>query len=444
VLVNLSRDTRREHRVLYAAGLGLIALITGLLALSVAIYQKVFEPAVMVTIEADRAGMQLVQFSDVRLNGVLVGQVREVDQEGDLAKIRVALQPEAAESIPADLRVAILPTTLFGQKYIDLVLPETSAAPAIADGDVVPPARVQTSVELDRVLGRLFPLLRAVRPADLNSTLNALATALADRGAQIGRNIEELDTYLTGFNVALPELRQDIELLGEVAGVYGRATPDFVRLLGNLSVTADTVTDQRRELSGFFTEMTGLSQSGKRFFDDNGSALIRLGQVSRPVLQLLETYAPEYPCLLQGLQKYDNEIAAAYAGKGIEISLEVGTQQFDNYGPDDRPVNGEWAQGRGPWCLGLPNPPIPASPPPLRDGSDADEVNPTVLPPLPGLLGREQQTSYGASSGYAGTGAEQHVIAALLAGRSGQAADSIPGFASLLYGPVVRGTDVRA
>ena len=30
----------------------------------------------MVTVKADRAGLQLARFGDVRLNGVLVGQVR--------------------------------------------------------------------------------------------------------------------------------------------------------------------------------------------------------------------------------------------------------------------------------------------------------------------------------------------------------------------------------
>ncbi len=51
---------------------------------------------------------------------------------------------------------------------------------------MIPADRVDTNVELSQILADLFPLLRAVRPADLNATLNALATALEGRGEQIG------------------------------------------------------------------------------------------------------------------------------------------------------------------------------------------------------------------------------------------------------------------
>ena len=47
------------------------------------------------------------------------------------------------------------------------------------------------------MLADLFPLLRAVRPADLDATLYALATALNGRGDQLGQSFDKLDTYLT-------------------------------------------------------------------------------------------------------------------------------------------------------------------------------------------------------------------------------------------------------
>ena len=93
----------------------------------------------------------------------------------------------AADAVPSDVEASILPTTLFGQKYISLSGPRRPSQQPIAEGDVVPSERVTTAVELNRVLDQLFPLLRAIRPADLNATLNALATALGGRGEEIGR-----------------------------------------------------------------------------------------------------------------------------------------------------------------------------------------------------------------------------------------------------------------
>ena len=127
MLVNIYHDTRAEHRRLLFYGVVFVAVIASLIGTSIAIYQKAFQPVTMVTIKADRAGLQLSQFGDVRVHGVLVGQVRAVEQDGEEASIRVGLIPEAADDIPGNVEVEILPTTLFGQKYISLVEPASGA-----------------------------------------------------------------------------------------------------------------------------------------------------------------------------------------------------------------------------------------------------------------------------------------------------------------------------
>ncbi len=192
MLVNIHHGNRREHAKLLVSGVVFITVMALLVALSIAIYNKAFTTVTMVTIKADRAGLQLAKFGDVRRNGVLVGQVRKVSQDGEEASIQVALTPSAAEEIPANVEVQILPTTLFGQKFVVLRDARRPADDPLRDGDVIPSERVETNVELSRILAELFPLLRAVRPADLNATLNALATALEGRGEQLGETLDKL------------------------------------------------------------------------------------------------------------------------------------------------------------------------------------------------------------------------------------------------------------
>ena len=91
MLVNVHHDSPAEHRRLLVAGVAFLTVIALLLWLSIAIYQKAFADVTMVTIKADRAGLQLAKFGDVRVNGALVGAVREVNQDGDEASIEVAL-----------------------------------------------------------------------------------------------------------------------------------------------------------------------------------------------------------------------------------------------------------------------------------------------------------------------------------------------------------------
>ncbi|GAB3196697.1 MCE family protein [Nocardioides hungaricus] len=429
MLVNVYHDSPREHRRLLVAGVAFLTVIALLIWLSVAIYNKTFERVTRVRIEADRAGLQLAKFGDVRLNGALVGQVRGVGQQGDTALIDVALEPDEAEQIPDNVRVEILPTTLFGQKFVSLVLPDDPSGTPIADGAVIPPDRVETNVELSRILANLFPLLRAVRPADLNATLNALATALGGRGEALGRTLDQLDGYLGQIADDLPTLRQDLVKLADVADTYDLAAPDLLAVLRNVTTTSQTIVDNRQQLGVFFSDLQGLADTSTEVLATNETNLIRVGEVTAPVLRLLAVYSPEFPCLLKGAARYAPRLARTFEGNQVKQYLELGTPQYSAYDEDDRPTYGE--VGRGPWCLGLPNPPVPAKPVALDQGSDIDENPPTS--PLPDYLGLNRP-----GADYSGTEGEQQIVNAILAAQTGESADSYGSLGALMFGPLVR------
>ncbi len=442
MLVNIYHDTRAEHRRLQVYGLVFLAIIAVLIGTSIAIYRKAFQPVTMIELHAGRAGLQLAQFGDVRVHGVLVGQVRSIGMDGKQAVIELGLQPDAARHIPANVSAAILPTTLFGQKYVSLLDPAHPSSRPLTNGEVIPASRVHTNVELSRILAQLFPLLRAVRPADLNATLNALATALAGRGEQIGQSMDRLDSYLSAIRGHLPTMRKDLVALADVAHTYDLAAPDLLRMLSNVTVTSRTVVAQQAQLGAFFGDVAGLSSTGSNVLEQNADNLIELGRLSRPTLALLDTYSPEYPCLFKGLARYDGRLGQIFKGNTIRQFLEFGATQKRSYDAKDKPVYGE--HGHGPWCLGLPYPPVPIGPTPLKDGSDEDS-NPSRSQ-VPGGNDPSQQlmSSFDMTSGYSGTAAEQQVVNAFMAARTGRPVDSFASMPALLYGPLLRGRVVSS
>ncbi|HET8561396.1 MAG TPA: MCE family protein [Marmoricola sp.] len=367
MLVNIHHDTIREHRRLLVAGIGFLTAMAVLIGLSIAIYQKVFTPVTMVTVKAERAGLQLAKFGDVRMHGVLVGQVRSISNDGKQAVIEVGLRPAAAREIPDNVSVQILPTTLFGQKYLSFVDPARPSSTPLRQGSVIPASRVHTNVELQRILAHLFPLLRSIRPADLDATLYALSQALTGRGAQIGRTMSDLDLYLTTMNPHLPALGEDLALLSKVAHTYSLAAPDLIRVLRNATTTARTVAAKERQLHGFFDDLTGLADTSHRVLTTNGAGIIRESQLAVPLLRLLDTYSPEYPCLLEGADKYTDNLNQIFQNNEVNQTMSLDAIQRGPYTKNDMPAYGEI--GHGPWCLGLPDHwPDPTPPMNLRDG----------------------------------------------------------------------------
>lgn len=373
MLVNLVHDTPREHQRLWLAGIVNLVSISLLIALAIAIYDKKFTSSTNVTVMADRAGLQLSRFGDVRLHGALVGHVKEIGSNGKEAEITLALSPDAARSIPGNVSVQILPTTLFGRNYLELVPPKSGTEDApLRDGSVIPAKRVTTNVELQRILANLFPLLRSIRPADLNSTLYAISHALQGKGDQIGDTFETLEGYLGRMNVELPTLRSDLQLLSQVSRTYELAAPDLIRLLRNATVTARTLTDKQDDLNRALVSLTGLASTTRVTLKENEKQLIAQTRSGRPLLALLDTYAPELPCVIVGLDRQIPNAKNVFNDGIIHQTLELGAPQRSAYTAADAPAYGE--VGHGPWCLGLPdNYSKPAPFQPLKDGSDKDD-----------------------------------------------------------------------
>src|SRR6185312_4342352 len=112
-----------------------------------------------------------------------------------------------------------LPKTIFGEQYVNLELPKAHGPP-IKGGDQISQDRSQGALETAKVLGDLLPLLQAVQPAQLNATLTAMATALQGRGAELGRTLVHLDSYLKQFNPHTQQLIDDLARLSKFSDLF--------------------------------------------------------------------------------------------------------------------------------------------------------------------------------------------------------------------------------
>jgi len=415
------------------AGLAFVLLLLASLTLSVLTYRKTFTPVVWVTLRADHTGLQLNPGADVKVRDVIVGEVRQISADGGDATLRLALNPDSTRWVPENVTARLLPKTLFGERYVALQIPDRPARP-IPDGAVIGQDRTSTALELEKVLDDTLPLLKTIAPDKLAATLGALAGALQGRGEQLGRNLEEFDRYLRQLNPDLPNIRYDLVKLADTLQTYEGVTDELLAILRNSTVTMTTVAGQRDQLAAFLADTTDLADYTRGFLDRHGARIIRVGQVSEPLLRLLATYAPEYPCLLAGLVAQQPRIEQVFRDGRMHITLEA-TRDNGKYvrGRDD-PV---YAAGGGPDCRGLPDPPVPAGETRVGDGYDyGAERAPTKVtsPPGNGIVP--------ASMGYAGTAEERGVINALVGATTGTPPEQVPASAALLWGPLLRGTVV--
>jgi phospholipid/cholesterol/gamma-HCH transport system substrate-binding protein len=394
-----------------------------------AVFTQKFVSFDKVTLDTDTIGLQLPSRADVKVRGVIIGQVLDAKSEANGAVLTLGIKPDKIREIPANVTASILPKTLFGEKYVELVVPSDPDSTALAAGDQI--TQTQLPIEVEKVLNDIYPLLRAVQPAELNYTLNAIAGALEGRGEKIGENIETFDAYLKRLNPQIPALVEDLRLLAKVSGTYADVAPQIAETLRNTVKTGNTLVSREAKLHAFLSDVASFSGTAKTFLDNNGDNIVRLGQLSKPQLELLNRYSPEFPCLLRGLVDQAPMLASTFRGFVFHIDLITLPRQPRGYTAKDVPVLGA---DNGPACLGLPNPKVPfTGAPNLNDGvnnlqrGDAQRTAPHID---------------AAATNSAAGAAEKAFFGALTAPLLGMPADQVPDLTTLLFAPLVAGTEV--
>ena len=384
-------------------------LVPALLAwLAVAVYDRTFSDEATVTVETGSVGNEMHPNADVKVRGVVVGRVAAIHADGSGARLTLAIDRSALKRIPAGVTAQMLPTTLFGERFVALVPPADApvGGPTLAAHSTIAQDRSADAVELEQVLDHVMPLLTAVQPQKLSATLNAVATALDGRGTELGTTLVQLDRYLSRLNPQLPALDDDIKQLVTVSHVYAAAAPDIVQALTDFTETSGTLAQEQARLSTVYGSATATAQDVTGYLRQNKDNLIRLSADSRGTLQLLAEYAPSFPCTLRTLADFVPEMDKAL-GKGTkEPGLHVDVTTV--------PARAKYVAGRDT---------------PVYDASGDPQCYPVPY------TGR-------GTTPPANSPQENELVNELLAPAMKSAPQSLPDWSSLLTGPVFRGAEV--
>lgn len=363
-------------------GILFIALMVAAVWLVVAVFNQAFTSFDKVSLPTDASGLQLPDRADVKVRGVIVGEVTSVlaNPGGNGALLTLGIYPNQIGTIPADVTASILPKTLFGEKYVELNIPPNATSRKLAAGDQI--AQTKLPLELENVLNDLYPLLTAIEPAQLNYTLNAMANALDGRGAELGQTLTSLNAYLTKFNPQVPGLVDDLKKLATVSGVYADVVPQIAQTLRSSVTTGNTLASHEAALRQLLQQTSLFADHSTTFLNTNGQNIIDLANVSAPQLALLDQYSSEFPCLAQGLAGQVPLLSSAFRGYMLHINLILLTHQPRGYQLKDKPIYGAT---NPPSCAGMPTHPIKAAPN-VIDG--VDDNNPGGLGKGPGDVQR--------------------------------------------------------
>jgi phospholipid/cholesterol/gamma-HCH transport system substrate-binding protein len=338
---------------------GLVALVSfGLvIALSVGLFRGSFTSTIPVTVLASRAGLVMDPDAKVKLLGVEVGRVSSIESRPDgQAALHLAIDPHQIALIPDNVAVDISSTTVFGAKYVHMMLPPKPSATPLRPGQVLPAQHV--TVEINTLFERLTSLLSAVEPGKLNATLTALSAAV-DHGTKLGQAFVDIDSLLRRLDPVLPTLEREFTLAPAVTGAYADAAPDLLTTVGNVTRTSRTLVDRQDDLDRLLLSATGLADIGTEVLGTNRQPLTDVLRVLLPTTDLLNRYREGLHCTLASFVPVAESPPSPVPGLIASLGFSFGVDRY-RY-PTNLP---KVAATGGPHCadIGLPDMPFQFAP----------------------------------------------------------------------------------
>ncbi|MGY4098456.1 MCE family protein [Nocardia sp. R16R-3T] len=332
------------------AGLGMVIALVAIVSVAMVMFVGGFTKTVTVTLDAPRSGLVLDPDAKVKIRGVEIGRVSELEQTADGARLTLAMDPELLKMVPSNATVDIKSTTVFGAKYVNFTVPEQASPTPLKPGATVRAEDV--TVEFNTLFQHLTEVLQQIEPEKLNATLSALGTALQGRGAKLGDLLARSDAYLRDINPSLPALQRDLDATTGVTNLYADTVPDLLRTTDNATVTAATIVEEQENVDTMLANLIGLADTTGSVLRANERPLVTALDLLRPTTQLLNDYKPALYCLVVGLAKVLPIGEDIFGGRFDAVPLNAGFMPgADPYEyPQDLPkVN---ATG-GPHCEGV-------------------------------------------------------------------------------------------
>jgi virulence factor Mce-like protein len=197
-----------------AVGLVTIIAVGAAGVILVNVVHGAFKPYYYLNALMPRAGQQLELGADVRIRGIKVGSVTDIELKGQQAELTLQLNKHF--KVPVDTTAAVGIKTLLGEKFIDLQFDPHEGGPYLADGDLI--KRTSVGAELQAVLADGTRVLKAVKPENAALIVSTLADAVRDEGTTINRGLHDNSALSGTFSSTT---RYQIEAMSDFRTIFG-------------------------------------------------------------------------------------------------------------------------------------------------------------------------------------------------------------------------------
>lgn len=487
-----------SNRRLFIIGSCFVVVAAVSINLAIAKSKGDLDKIVTVNAALVNVGDGLPEKSDVKYQGVLVGQVADVTAAaaaGQPNTVHINLIPDYAGSIPATVTARVVPSNVFAVSSVQLIDNGTTGAIGLRAGAVIPEDKSLPTVLFQTTLNKFRKVFAALSRPSTDGGVGVLETiseathgrgdSLRKAGSDLNEIVAQLDTVVgdgTGPST--------LSALTDASDALHHVAPDLFDALDSAVKPMQTLAEKRTALSSFLS--AGLNTTGTvaDSFAHQADRLINITTQLTPVVGILADNDKQFHPIIDHVEDLAQHVLSiidpdttqlmvkaiasinptrtyvradcprygALEGPSCHTAPDVPTAPglypaLGSMGfpppagvtenrPNDAPPRGSVADagedsGNGPLPAPAPDGLAPETPP-----GPASESAPPAPPPAPAPVAagagaaRPQSFDMGGNVGPVGSAHEHHQLSKIMGTDANSAAE-------LLLGPVLRGATVQ-
>ncbi|WP_309117529.1 MCE family protein [Saccharothrix sp.] len=210
--------------------------------------------------------------SDVRVLGVRIGSIEDVEPQGTLVKVTMSI--DRTVKVPANAQAVVVAPSVVSDRYVQLA-PAYTAGPTLGDNVTIPRERTATPVELDELYASLEKLTTALGPngankdGALSDLLDSAAANLDGNGKALGDTIKQLGDATRTLSGSKDDLFGTVDNLQKFTGMLAANDSQVRDMNRQLAEVAGFLADERENLGAALTELANALGQVQGFIRDN-------------------------------------------------------------------------------------------------------------------------------------------------------------------------------
>ncbi|OZC41564.1 hypothetical protein CH286_26655 [Rhodococcus sp. WWJCD1] len=266
--------------------------------------------------------LNLPQQAKVKLGGVDIGQVQEIDAENYTARVQMAIR--AGVNLPVDVHAELRQATPLGDVFVSLSSPSAgSDSPRLQPNSTIDVASTSAGASVEELLASASLVVNGGGVSRLQTIIAELDTAMAGRSADASNILTELTATVTELNERSDRIDSMLDRTQELSSILGARTEAIDAIAQQLPELTRTLADNSKGITDVIAAAGGAADKLGTFTDETGPALRELLVGAEQTFSSVAAIGDDLDVAMKQLEQLAPKLTSNTKGNSVAIYVRL-------------------------------------------------------------------------------------------------------------------------